>query len=130
MHFVGSRTHFLCVHDVACCRGCSGSLLRFKPSLDLLDSVTLGHLNEGKPNNGGFSIAGLFGASAPDSKQAGDRADVCIIINATCVELPNVQQYIVGHESGTGTGCWVWGGGSCMLRIAFMTMYGQVLHAL
>ena len=36
----------------------------------------------------------LFGASAPESKPAADKADVYIIINATCVELPNVQQYI------------------------------------
>ena len=74
---------------------------RFKPSLELVDGVSLGHLNEAKAGNGGFSFAALLGGSAPASKPAADAADVFIIINATCVELPNVQQYIESNSSGS-----------------------------
>jgi len=66
----------------------------FKPSLDLVDGVTLGHLNEGKPGGGGFSFAALMGGSAPDSKPAADKAAVFIIINATAAELPNIEEYV------------------------------------
>ena len=36
----------------------------------------------------------------PPSKPDADKAEVYIIINATCVELPNVQQYIEANSSG------------------------------
>ncbi|KAG1661843.1 hypothetical protein FOA52_011610 [Chlamydomonas sp. UWO 241] len=81
----------------------------FKPSLDLLDGVTLGHLNEAKPGNGGFSIATLLGASAPESASKAAGADVYIIINASCVELPNVQSYMEDNvKPGGGKASVVW----------------------
>ena len=73
---------------------------RFKPTLDLVDGVSLGHMNEAKAGNGGFSFASLLGGNAPPSKPDAEKADVYIIVNATCVELPNVQQYIEANSSG------------------------------
>jgi len=64
-----------------------------KPALDLMDgSVTLGHLRE-SGGGAGFSLASLFGGSAPPSAEAGAAADVFLIANATGVELPNVEAY-------------------------------------
>lgn len=51
----------------------------------------MGHLLEGNAPN---PLAGLFGGSGPASKEAGEKADTYIFINATCVELLNVRTYI------------------------------------
>lgn len=72
----------------------------FKPSLELVDGVSIGHLNEGKGGFGGFSIASIMGGKAPDSKPSAEAADFFIIINATCVELPNVQSYLETNAKG------------------------------
>ncbi|KAG2499857.1 hypothetical protein HYH03_002148 [Edaphochlamys debaryana] len=64
----------------------------FKNSLELAEGVTLGHLQEGNPP---YFLAGLFGGIPKiDSTEAGERADTYIFINATCVELMNVREYI------------------------------------
>jgi hypothetical protein len=57
----------------------------------MAEGVTLGHLKEQDPPN---PLAGLFGGGAPNSKAAGEAADMYIVINATCVELFNVRAYV------------------------------------
>jgi len=65
----------------------------FRPTLDALGgSVSLGHLKE--IGGWSFSLEGMFSGYAPDSKEAGQAADMYIIINATCVELLGVREYI------------------------------------
>ncbi len=61
----------------------------------------MGHLHENKASQP-FSLATMFGGGSdvPDSAPAGDKADVYIIINATCVELPYVQQYVESRSTG------------------------------
>lgn len=78
--------------------------------MELIDGVSIGHLNEAKEGfaQRGLSIASLMGGSAPPSKPDADKADVFIIINATCVELPNVQQYIDGSCSSGSKAVAVW----------------------
>ncbi|GAX79735.1 hypothetical protein CEUSTIGMA_g7176.t1 [Chlamydomonas eustigma] len=79
-----------------------------KSTLDLLDGISLGHLNEGKPGLGNFSIAALLGGSAPDSSPAAEKADVYIVINASCVELPNIQQYMEKNLSSGSKAAVIW----------------------
>eukprot|EP00798_Chlamydomonas_sp_ICE-L_P008023 gene8023-1253_t len=66
--------------------------------MELVDGVTMGHLNEAKSNPIGLSISSFFAKGAPDANIPGQAAEVFIIVNATCVELPNVQQYIESHS--------------------------------
>lgn len=80
----------------------------FKPSLELIQGVSIGHLNEGKGGLAGFSFASLLGATAPDSTIPAKSADVYIIINATCVELPNVQSYVEANSAGGKKACILW----------------------
>lgn len=80
----------------------------FKPSLELLQGVSIGHLNEGKGGLASFSFASLLGASAPDSTASAKAADVYIIINATCVELTNVQSYVEANSGGGEKTCILW----------------------
>jgi hypothetical protein len=80
---------------------------RFKPALEVAEGVSLGQLNETRP--GTFNLATMFGTSAPDSRPAAEKADIYIVINATCVELTNVLRYseeVVkgGCDAGAGGG--------------------------
>ncbi|PNW85398.1 hypothetical protein CHLRE_03g184550v5 [Chlamydomonas reinhardtii] len=70
----------------------------FKNSIQLAEGVTVGHLLEGNAPN---PLAGLFGGSGPASKEAGEKADTYIFINATCVELLNVRTYIEKMPAGS-----------------------------
>ncbi|PNH12421.1 hypothetical protein TSOC_000679 [Tetrabaena socialis] len=63
----------------------------FKNSIQLAEGVTIGHLKEADPPN---PLAALFGGSLPSSKEAADKADTYIFINATCTELLNVRPYV------------------------------------
>lgn len=75
-----------------------------KPTLDIIEGVSLGHLNEAQSGlAAGFSIASLLGERAPPSKEQGDRAQVYIILNATCVELTNVRRYVESTGAGKAT---------------------------
>jgi hypothetical protein len=39
-------------------------------------------------------VQGLFKGYAPESKEAAQAADTYLIINATCIELLNVREYV------------------------------------
>lgn len=65
----------------------------FKNSLQLAQGVTIGHLQEAK-DNPLAAIGNLFGGQMPDSKLAAAQADTFIIINATCIELLYIREYV------------------------------------
>lgn len=70
------------------------SYAMFRSSLDMLGgAVSMGHLRESGAGSG-FSLSSIFGGSAPPSAAAAAAADVFLIANATCVELPNVRAYV------------------------------------
>lgn len=76
---------------------CDPNLLtfrRFKPTLDLLDGVSLGHLKEFSKGDllTGFQNL-LVGGAAPPSATAAEQAGVFIITNVSCVELPAAESY-------------------------------------
>ncbi len=74
-----------------------GSIYSFKNSIQLAEGVTVGHLKEADPPN---PLAALFSGGAPSSKEAGERADTYIFINATCIELLNVRTYFDKARTG------------------------------
>jgi hypothetical protein len=74
----------------------------FKPALDALGGrITMGHLKEAEPGGGvnpfdlvAAASAALAGAgAAPDPAPAGAAADVLIVVNATCGDLPALEAY-------------------------------------
>lgn len=65
----------------------------FKPSLDLMSGVSMGHLKEARPADFVTGFQSLFAGSAPDSAAAGAAADVFIVTNITGVELPALEEY-------------------------------------
>jgi hypothetical protein len=73
---------------IGCCR--------FKPSLELAEGITLGHLQE--RSKGLFSgLSGLFGLPAAPQLEGpaedGARADMYIAVNASTIELPDIERY-------------------------------------
>lgn len=68
----------------------------FKAALESSDGVSLGHLREGKKNTFMASLAVSFsftGETPPDSFDAGQNADVYVAVNASTVELPELETY-------------------------------------
>lgn len=68
----------------------------FKAALDASDGVSLGHLREGKKNTFLASLAVSFsmtGETPPDSSEAAVNADVFVAVNASTVELPELETY-------------------------------------
>ena len=68
----------------------------FKAALDASDGVTLGHLREGKKNSFLSSLAvsfSLTGETPPDSSEFAEKADVFVAVNASTVELPELETY-------------------------------------
>lgn len=68
---------------------------RFKAALEVADGITMGHLKEN--NKGVFSSFNIFG-SVPDTdtetlSQAARKADVFFVVNASTVELQDVECY-------------------------------------
>ncbi|GFR41032.1 hypothetical protein Agub_g1465, partial [Astrephomene gubernaculifera] len=83
----------------------------FKNNIQLAEGVTVGHLKEADPPNPLAALfAGVGGGGAPSSREAGERADTYIFINATCVELLNLRAYVEklpgGPESGRALVLW------------------------
>jgi hypothetical protein len=75
----------------------------FKPALDALGGrITMGHLKEADPGGGvnpfdlvAAASAALAGAgAAPDPAPAGAAADVLVVVNATCTDLPALENYV------------------------------------
>lgn len=69
---------------------------RFKATLDIADGITMGHLKEN--SKGVFSSFNLFG-SVPDTDAetlslAARKADVFIVVNASTIELLDVEKYV------------------------------------
>lgn len=77
-----------------------------KPSLDLIPGVTMGHLKERKEGDFMTGLQSLFAGSAPDSKAAGEAADVFIALNTSCVELPLLEEYASGVAAGKPVITW------------------------
>jgi hypothetical protein len=68
----------------------------FKAALDASDGVSLGHLREGKKNTFLSSLAVSFsmtGETPPDSAESAKTADVFVCVNASTVELPELETY-------------------------------------
>jgi len=83
----------------------------FKPSLDALGGrVTLGHLKEASAKSGGFdpltSFQSLFAGAAPDPAPAGAAADVFLVTNVSCVEVPNLEAYAETVAKGKALSTW------------------------
>lgn len=70
---------------------------RFKSALDLVDGVTLGHLQEGKQNifSGLTSLFSSGGdqATTTDPAAAAASADIFIVLNASTIELLDLEAY-------------------------------------
>jgi hypothetical protein len=75
----------------------------FKPALEALGGrITMGHLKEADPGGGvnpfdlvAAASAALAGANAaPDPNNWGAEADVLIVVNATCTDLPALEAYV------------------------------------
>jgi hypothetical protein len=75
----------------------------FKPALEALGGrITMGHLKEADPGGGvnpfdlvAAAAAALAGAgAAPDPNAWGAAADVLIVVNATCTDLPALEAYV------------------------------------
>jgi len=99
----------------------------FKPAMDALGGgrITMGHLKEMEPGGGvnpfdliaaaTNALAGGAAAAAPDPAPAGALADVLIVVNGTCGDLPALEAYATARgvrrneetraaEAGAGAG--------------------------
>lgn len=74
----------------------------FKPALEALGGrITMGHLKEAEPGGGvnpfdlvAAASAALAGAgAAPDPSAWGAEADILVVVNATCTDLPALEAY-------------------------------------
>ncbi|CAL5219520.1 g1367 [Coccomyxa viridis] len=68
----------------------------FKAALEAADGITMGHLKENSKSI--FSGLNIFG-SVPDTdaetlSQGARKADIFIVVNASTIELPDVEKYI------------------------------------
>jgi hypothetical protein len=90
----------------------------FKAALESLGgAVSLGHLKEAPAKAGGVdlvnSFQALFAGGAPDPAPAGAAADVYLVTNVSCVEVPALEAYCADVARGKplATWCVVRGGG-------------------
>lgn len=70
---------------------------RFKSVLETSDGISLGHLLEGKKSFLSAFTSGLsIGEAVPESGESGCNADVYIALNASTVELNDLEKYVDG----------------------------------
>lgn len=83
----------------------------FKPSLDAIGgNVTMGHLKEASSKSGGVdllnSFQSLFSGGAPDSSQWAESADIFVVTNVSCVEVPAMEAYCQEVAKGRPVATW------------------------
>jgi hypothetical protein len=87
----------------------------FRGTLDGLPNVTMGHLKEARGSGGGGGNAGfdplsawqgLFAGGAPDPAPAGAAADVFLVTNVSCVEVPALEAYCETVAKGKALATW------------------------
>ena len=70
-------------------------MCRFRASLELTDGLSMGYLKEGR--RGVMSLMGLFRAADAEGAippaEAATRADIFLAVNASSVELVDVERY-------------------------------------
>ncbi|DBA94753.1 TPA: hypothetical protein ACH3X1_002301 [Trebouxia sp. C0004] len=92
----GKRVHLLVPDRAEYVR----SYKMFKPSLDLSDGeLTMGYLNEGRKGfMGGLSkIFGNNDNAVASPGEAAAKADMYICVNASTVELPDIERYVAEY---------------------------------
>lgn len=88
----------------------------FRPTLEALGgAVTMGHLKEASAANGGGgfdplnAFQSLFAGGAPDPAPAGAAADLFLVTNVSCVEVPALEAYCETVAKGRPLATWcVW----------------------
>ncbi len=89
--FQVSRCHLVISHLGRC---------RFKPSLDLSDGdLTMGYLNEGRKGFMG-GLSKMFGNNdnaVASPGEAAAKADMYICVNASTIELPDIEKYVAEY---------------------------------
>lgn len=78
----------------------------FKPTLDLIPGASLGHLREAKQKDLLSGFQSIFAGQAPNPAAAGAAADVYIVCNLSCVDLPTLEEYVQEVAKGKPVVTW------------------------